>query len=237
MAKNSQMSSKAEQDWEAFRRYTYPAVEITQTPNFIIFSQWERSAHRTFLFTLFLGALSGVIAIVCLVITIAISIALSLGIGGLFLIFPVVGIVVYVIFKIFMKRTITFNTLIISPGHVTWDSQFLNKLPRKQTGTYRFGSLELPWRLSDKPLVIPLGQIKSIDVRQGDSVTLPSPLVDWIHQKHHIVIWHGPVPVRTIVAPSQENGFTLKEGIVAAIGVMNPESTNIDPSGKRQFAE
>lgn len=227
------MSSKAEQDWSAFRRYKYAAVEVTESPNFIILSQWERSAHRTMMLNLFIGFLVVALFIVCLIITIVITVALEIGFAGFFLFLFLLAISIYLSTRLLERRTITFNTLIISPGHVTWDSQYLNKLPRKQSGTYRFGSLELPWRLSDNPLVIPLDEIKSIDVREGDSVTLGN----WVHQKHHIVIWHGPVPIRTIVAPNQENGFTLKEGILAAIGMMNSEAVSIENPGKRLFAE
>ncbi len=77
---------------------------------------------------------------------------------------------------------------------------------------------------STETFVIPVDEIKNVDVRRSGS-------------QNYVAIWHGPVPVHTICADEEEAAITLKEGMVAAIGVMNQEGSSVTPKRAKTFDE
>lgn len=80
--------------------------------------------------------------------------------------------------------------------------------------------------------VIPVQEIRTIDVRTGDSFEAKNISI----RLQTIVIWHGPHPVGTISAGDYESAISLKEGVVAAIGVMN-QTTGPVAAKRRTFDE
>lgn len=80
--------------------------------------------------------------------------------------------------------------------------------------------------------VIPVQEIRTIDVRAGDSFEAKNISI----RLQTIVIWHGPHPIGTISAGDYESAISLKEGVVAAIGVMN-QTTGPIAAKRRTFDE
>lgn len=60
---------------------------------------------------------------------------------------------------------------------------------------------------------IPLASIRNIDVRPNAHFFA-------------IYIWKGPVPIMTLTEYASENATAIKEGMVAAVVLMNPERSS-----------
>jgi len=90
-------------------------------------------------------------------------------------------------------------------------------------------------RLAERPvsrpgdgIVIPVNEIRAVDVRLGEEFNSST----GNFRKYKVVIWHGPVPIYTIAAGNEDTVVMLKEGVVAAIGVLNARFAQAGPRGR-----
>jgi hypothetical protein len=231
-------SNKAKADWEAFRRYKY-RIEIEEADQFIAMGQRETSSQGHYnvkvwgplISMLFVGG-----GIVAIILAIILAVVLNLGImGGILLAIASFFGVALLAYRFFWRRTNKWNTLVIANGFLVCDSVALNKrLPVKKGSVFPYRGLSLPWPLSPAAIVIPLDQIKSVDVHQGNDLESNLVVADIVLNHYYVVVWDGPRPVRTVGEITQEEAIALKEGVVAAIGVMNPATVQATPAKPRR---
>jgi hypothetical protein len=129
------------------------------------------------------------------------------------------GICVVLPCVLMFKSTKYCSRLTIQPGFVIWDREIA-----------RGGGAPPPTgKFSDKANRIPVDEIRSIDVRHTDYLHTQDTKIDL----HRVTIWHGPVPIYTIAADDMEKAMTLKEGVVAAIGLLNQKAAS--PGARKEL--
>ena len=112
----------------------------------------------------------------------------------------------------FSRRALRFNSLIVAREFVVWEmhcSQPWNHLRR----SFQFRQLDLPFKLKESPLVIPVDEITDWTI-QEDAPALRT------------VLWRGGVALPTFVVPSRDRAVTLEKTIRAAIARLNPAAAS-----------
>jgi hypothetical protein len=73
-------------------------------------------------------------------------------------------------------------------------------------------------------MTVTFDQIRNIDVQQEGSWST-------------VVIWHGPVALQTMTTQSYQNAVSIKEGMVAAIGMLSARAAVPPEPARRSFQE
>ena len=189
--------------------FSFEDVERLDLSTFILFRQWERR--------------SGSGRVVPVRVTAAMGLSLLIVVAGVSTLgeqptsaaaILAFGLVVIGCVALY-RRKLRFNSLIIAKGFVVWETQCLqpSKLLRR---SFRFRHLDLPFRLKDSPLVIPIDEVTDWSIQEDERTGKTETMTV------RIVLWRGPLALQTLLVPSRDRAATLERAIRAAIERMNP---------------
>ncbi len=194
---------------------SFEDVEKFERPSFILFRQWERrsaSARRI--------AFWVAMALALFLLIVVVGAGLAGELADWILSILALGIVV-IVFTAFYRRSLRFNSLIIAREFVVWETQCSQTWKR----SFRFRHLDLPFRLNDSPIVIPVDEITDWSVEE-DPLASGSDM-----RPARIVLWRGTVALHTLVVSSRDRALSLEKAIQAAVDRLNPGEV-----GRRQRA-
>jgi len=191
-------------------KITFEDVDRFEGPNFILFRQWERRSAPTRWAFLATGA--------CLLLLLAIAAGawlpgeqpnwpltlLAMGLVAL------LGVTLY-------RRSSRFNSLVIAKDFVVWETQCSQTWRR----SFRFRNLDLPLRLKEGPLVIPIEEVTNWSIQEGqqpDGREMPIA---------RIVLWRGTIALHTFFVASGDRAVSLERAIRAAVEGLNPQLTRL----------
>ena len=189
--------------------FSFEDVERLDLSTFILFRQWERR--------------SGSGRVVPVRVTAAMGLSLLIVVAGVSTLgeqptsaaaILAFGLVVIGCVALY-RRKLRFNSLIIAKGFVVWETQCLqpSKLLRR---SFRFRHLDLPFRLKDSPLVIPIDEVTDWSIQEDERTGKTETMTV------RIVLWRGPLALQTLLVPSRDRAAMLERAIRAAIERMNP---------------
>lgn len=200
--------------WETQGENAFEDVERLDLPNFILFRQWERrsaSGRRD----IPLVAIAAMAILLIVVVGVwVVSEQPNWAIAVFALGATAIGYV------ILYRRSLRFNSLIIAKEFVVWETQCSQTWKHLQR-SFRFRDLDLPFRLKDSPLVIPLDEITNWSIEEDEQAdgtgTLPV----------RIVLWRGTSALRTFFVPSRDRAVTLEGAIRTAIEHMSSREADL----------
>jgi hypothetical protein len=178
-------------------------------PNFILFRQWERRSVPTRWAFLATGA--GLLLLLVIIAGAWVpghqsNWAVTLLAFGVLAIF---GVTSY-------RRSLRFNSLIIAKEFVVWETQCSQTWKRSS----RFRNLDLPFRLKDSPLVIPVDDITNWSIQESEHSVGPE--VGTVR----IVLWRGTDALHTFFVSSPARAMDLEKAIRTATEGLNPQTTS-----------
>lgn len=188
--------------------FSFEDVERIDLSNFFLFRQWERRSASTRVVPF--GALAAM-ALPLLIVVVGVWMVseqpnwamaiLALGLAA-------IGCAAL------YRRPLRFNSLIIANGFVVWETQCSQ--PKHFRRSFRFQDLDLPFRLKDSPLVIPIDEVTKWSIRQDERAEESETMTV------RIVLWRGPFALPTFFVQSRDRAGTLENAIREAIERMNP---------------
>lgn len=194
--------------WGTQGQSAFEDVERLDLTNFILFRQWERrsASGRRDIPLVAIAAMSLLLIVVVGVWVVSEQPNWAIAIFALGA--TAIG---YVILS---QRSLRFNSLIIAKEFVVWETQCSQTWKHLQR-SFRFRDLDLPFRLKDSPLVIPLDEITNWSIEEDEQADGTGTLTV------RIVLWRGTFALRTFFVPSRDRAITLERAIRTAIEDMN----------------
>jgi hypothetical protein len=188
---------------------SFEDVERLDLSNFILFRQWERpsaSGRRASLVAIAAMALLLLIVVIGVWVvsehanwTLAVSAIALMAIGW---------VVLY-------RRSLRFNSLIVAKEFVVWETQCQQTWTHLQR-SFRFRDLDLPFKLKDSPLVVPVSEITNWSIQEEERADGTATLTV------RIILWRGTVALRTFFVASRDRAVSLEKAIRTGIERMNP---------------
>jgi len=187
------MENPARKKWDAFRRYRFPGVKVTEDGTSIRFEQ--KNAFSRGRFILWLIAL--IVIMLWPILDLANSGPLQASIG-----FAVFAWLVYapVIAPILLFKWVRMRTVVTAEG----------------------GGVTIK-RGDEDPISIAIEDIQGCDVRQSD--------------QFYVTVWDSPVPINTLSARNAEDATALREGLMAAMELMDAPQIIMGTPRRREFEE
>lgn len=202
--------------WRTQDESSFEDVERRDLSNLILFRQWERRSLPGFRDVPFVATAAMALLLIAVV---GVWVVSQHPDWAIFIFAMGAMVIGYVILH---RRSLRFNSLIIAKEFIIWETQCSPTWKHLRRPS-QFGGLDLPFKLKDRPLIIPIDEITNWSIEDDEQLGGNGRLTA------RIVLWRGTFVIPTFFVSSRDRATSLIKAIRMAVERMNSGEVGHQP--------